>query len=61
MIHCVDRKFATLGAGKKRICGCCVTVRTGVSVMLWIKVRDRVGNRVRGKAKLAIDVGQSLT
>jgi len=30
-------------SGKKRICGCCVRVRAGVS----IRVRVRISNRVR--------------
>jgi len=39
-----------MGSGKKRICGCCVRIRAGISV----RVRDgvRISNRVRRRVKL---------
>jgi len=40
-----------LDTGKKRICGCCIKVVAGDSVRVMIRVRERVriSNRVRGE------------
>jgi len=43
-----------MGYGKKRIGGCCVRIRVGISVRVRIRVRDgvRISDRVRRRVKL---------
>ena len=45
---------ALFAYGDRRICGCCVWIRAGISVRVRIRVRDglRISNRVRRRVKL---------
>jgi len=38
----------------RRICGCCIRIRAGISVRVRVRVRDgvRISNRVRRRVKL---------
>ena len=40
------------GSGKKRICGCCIRIRAGISVRIRVRDGVMISNRVRRRVKL---------